>query len=77
MTPKLSIKSAIPSVTLKNIQNETEKEKAAEEKKKEKIAKQIEAGKQIYDNDPKPGSLASKAAMVQKYNDAHDKRKNK
>lgn len=65
------------SVTLKNIQNETEKEKAAEEKKKEKIAKQIEAGKQIYDNDPKPGSLASKAAMVQKYNDAHDKRKNK
>lgn len=61
------------SVSLKNIEEEAEREKAAEEKKKEKIAKQIEAGNQIYKNDPKPGSLASKAAMVQKYNETHEK----
>lgn len=65
------------SVSLKNLQVEEEKERIAEEMKKEKIAKQIEAGNQIYNNDPKPGSLASKAAMVQKYNEMHDKRKNK
>ena len=48
------------TASLKAIKAEEEKEKVAEEVKKEKIAK--------------PGSLASKAAMVQKYNEAHDKR---
>ena len=52
-----------------------EEEKVAEEVKKEKIAKQIEESSKYYNTNAKPGSLASKAAMVQKYNEAHDKRK--
>ena len=60
---------------LKAIKAEEEKEKAAEEVKKEKIAKQIEESSKYYNTNAKPGSLASKAAMVQKYNEAHDKRK--
>ena len=63
------------TVSLKAIKAEEEKEKAAEEVKKEKIAKQIEESSKYYNTNAKPGSLASKAAMVQKYNEAHDKRK--
>ena len=59
---------------LKAIKAEEEKEKVAEEVKKEKIAKQIEESSKYYNTNAKPGSLASKAAMVQKYNEAHDKR---
>ena len=62
------------TASLKAIKAE-EKEKAAEEVKKEKIAKQIEESSKYYNTNAKPGSLASKAAMVQKYNEAHDKRK--
>ena len=36
---------------------------------------QIEESNRLYfGNDPNPNSLASKAAMVQKYNEAHEKR---
>ena len=63
------------TASLKAIKAEEEKEKAAEEVKKEKIAKQIEESSKYYNPNAKPGSLASKAAMVQKYNEAHDKRK--
>ena len=63
------------TASLKAIKAEEEKEKAAEEVKKEKIAKQIEESCKYYNTNAKPGSLASKAAMVQKYNEAHDKRK--
>ena len=63
------------TASLKAIKAEVEKEKAAEEVKKEKIAKQIEESSKYYNTNAKPGSLASKAAMVQKYNEAHDKRK--
>ena len=63
------------TASLKAITAEEEKEKAAEEVKKEKIAKQIEESSKYYNTNAKPGSLASKAAMVQKYNEAHDKRK--
>ena len=66
---------AFHSHSLKAIKAEEEKEKAAEEVKKEKIAKQIEESSKYYNTNAKPGSLASKAAMVQKYNEAHDKRK--
>ncbi|MBQ7795287.1 MAG: membrane protein insertase YidC [Lachnospiraceae bacterium] len=65
------------STTLEEARAAQEKEKQAEEAKKERIAKQIEASKKIYNNDPNPDSLASKAAMVQKYNEAHEKRSNK
>ena len=63
------------TASLKAIKAEEEKEKAAEEVKKEKIAKQIEESSKYYNTNAKPGSLASKAAMVQKYNEAHDKLK--
>ena len=63
------------TASLKAIKAEEEKDKAAEEVKKEKIAKQIEESSKYYNTNAKPGSLASKAAMVQKYNEAHDKRK--
>ena len=63
------------TASLKAIKAEEEKEKAAEEVKKEKIAKQIEESSKYYNTNAKPGSLASKAAMFQKYNEAHDKRK--
>ena len=63
------------TASLKAIKAEEEKEKAAEEVKKEKIAKQIEESSKYYNTNAKPGRLASKAAMVQKYNEAHDKRK--
>ena len=63
------------TASLKAIKAEEEKEKAAGEDKKEKIAKQIEESSKYYNTNAKPGSLASKAAMVQKYNEAHDKRK--
>lgn len=63
------------TASLKAIKAEEEKEKAAEEVKKEKIAKQIEESSKYYNTNAKPGSLASKAAMVQKYNEAHDNRK--
>lgn len=63
------------TASLKAIKAEEEREKAAEEVKKEKIAKQIEESSKYYNTNAKPGSLASKAAMVQKYNEAHEKRK--
>ena len=62
------------TASLKAIKAEEEKEKVAEVVKKEKIAKQIEESSKYYNTNAKPGSLASKAAMVQKYNEAHDKR---
>ena len=62
------------TASLKAIKAEEEKEKVAEEVKKEMIAKQIEESSKYYNTNAKPGSLASKAAMVQKYNEAHDKR---
>ena len=63
------------TASLKAIKAEEEREKAAEEVKKEKIAKQIEESSKYYNTNAKPGSLASKAAMFQKYNEAHEKRK--
>lgn len=66
------------TASLKNLKEEEEKERVAEEEKKERIAKQIEESSKYYNTDAKPGSIAAKAAMVQKYNEAHEKRgKNK
>lgn len=65
------------TASLKTLKEEEEMEKLSEEQKKERIARQIEEAKQRYDTEAKPGSLAAKAAMVQKYNEAHEKRSNK
>ena len=65
------------ATTLEEVKASQEKAKKAEEDKKEKTAKQIEESNMLYfRNDPKPNSLASKAAMVPKYNEAHEKRNN-
>ena len=60
------------TASLKTLKEEEEKEKAAEEAKKERIAKQIEESNKLYNTDAKPGSIAAKAAMEQKYNEAHE-----
>lgn len=66
------------TASLKAIKDSEEREKALESEKKEKIAKQIEESSKYYNTSAKPGSLAAKAGMVQKYNEAHEKRsKNK
>lgn len=61
------------TASLKAVKEQEEKEKSEEVQKKEKIAKQIEESSKYYNENAKPGSLASKAAMVQKYNEAHEK----
>ncbi len=53
-----------------------EKEDREESKRMEKIAKskaQVEESNRYYNSDAKPGSLASKANMVAKYNEKHEK----
>ena len=60
------------------MKEEQEREKEEEEKKRERIAKQIQESSSYYNANARPGSLAAKANMVQKYNEAHEKRgKNK
>lgn len=61
------------TASLKAIKEEEERAKAEEDIKKEKIAKQIEESSRYYNANAKPGSLAAKAGMVQKYNEAHEK----
>ena len=40
----------------------------------EKVQKTIKESTEYYNQNAKPGSLAAKAAMVQKYNEKHEKR---
>ena len=57
-----------------------EKETKEESARMEKIAKtkaQVEESNKYYDLDAKPGSLASKANMVAKYNERQEKGKKK
>ena len=71
--PPTKVSSA--SSTLEEVRALQEKAKKAEDEKREKTARQIEESNMLYfRNDPNPNSLASKAAMVQKYNEAHEKR---
>lgn len=61
------------SASLKNIQAAAEKE---EEERAQKLAKTQELVKEstsYYNQNAKPGSLAAKANMVQKYNEKHNK----
>ena len=62
------------TASLKTLKEEKEKEKAAEEAKKERIAKQIEESNKLNNTDAKPGSNAAKAARVTKLKAAHEKR---
>lgn len=41
------------------------------EEKMSKRDKQIQESNEFYNSDPKPGSIASKARMVQKFNEKH------
>lgn len=54
---------------LQKIQESEEKEKARMSEKIEKTKKIVEESTQYYNKDAKPGSLASKVNMVQKYNE--------
>ena len=62
------------SVNLKALQAREDAESKAKEDKISRNKKQMEASEAFYNSDPKPGSLASKAKMVQKYNDEHAKK---
>lgn len=59
--------------TMKALKEAEEKEKTAQEKKAEKNKKLVEESTAYYNKDAKPGSLASKVNMVQKYNEKHEK----
>lgn len=61
------------SATLKSMQAAEEKEEAARAQKIEQSKKIMKDSTEYYNKDAKPGSLASKAAMVQKYNEKHNK----
>lgn len=62
------------SQTLKRLQEAEAKEEAEKNAKIEKAQKTIKESTEYYNKDAKPGSLAAKAAMVQKYNEKHEKR---
>lgn len=59
--------------SLKNLQAQTAKEEQQRMEKLSKIDKQVKESTEYYSSDPKPGSLAAKARMVQKYNEKHNK----
>lgn len=59
--------------TLKMMQAAEEKEEAARNAKLEKTRAIVKESTDYYNKDAKPGSLAAKANMVQKYNEKHKK----
>lgn len=61
------------SETLKKLQEEEQKEEKVREAKIEKAQKTIKESNEYYNQNAKPGSLAAKANMVQKYNEKHSK----
>ena len=66
------------TASLKSIKEEEEREKGCGGDPPGKDCKADRGIKRFYNETAKPGSLAAKAAMVQKYNEAHEKRgKNK
>ena len=48
-----------------------EKDKLLMDEKMSKRDKQIKESNEFYNSDPKPGSIAAKARMVQKFNEKH------
>ena len=61
------------TVNAKNIQAAQQREEQARNEKLEKTRQQVKESNEYYNKDAKPGSLASKAAMVAKYNEKHNK----
>jgi len=61
------------SANLKSIQAAAEKEEKMKLDKIEKTKGQVKDSTEYYNKDAKPGSLASKANMVAKYNEKHNK----
>ncbi len=61
------------AATLKSLQAAEEKEEAARNAKLEKTKAIVKESTDYYNKDAKPGSLAAKANMVQKYNERHKK----
>lgn len=79
-TNKKRAKRGLPPIRVGNVdemmQKMQEKESREENKRMEKIAKTkalVEENKNYYNADAKAGSLASKANMVAKYNEKHEK----
>lgn len=58
---------------LKNIQAQEERADEIQKEKLSKIERQVKESSEYYNSEAQPGSLASKARMVQKYNDKHNK----
>ncbi len=65
------------SETIRMMQEKTEKEEANRMEKLAKTKAIVKDSTEYYNKDAKPGSLASKAAMVQKYNEKNSKNNNK
>ena len=65
------------SATIRMMQEKTEKEEAERMEKMAKTKAIVKDSTEYYNKDAKPGSLASKAAMVQKYNERNSKNNNK
>lgn len=61
------------SVNLKNIQAAAQKEEEERAKKLAQTHEIVKESTSYYNQDAKPGSLAAKANMVQKYNEKHNK----
>ncbi len=60
------------TASLKHMQAVAEKEEADRAEKLEKSKKQVEASNSYYNKNAKPGSLASKANMVARYNEKNN-----
>ena len=63
------------AATLKSLQASEEKEEEARNAKLEKTKAIVKESTEYYNKDAKPGSLAAKANMVQKYNERHKNRR--
>lgn len=63
------------TASLKNIQAAQEREEAKRAEKVERSKEQMKESSAYYNENAKPGSLASKAGMVAKYNEKHEKQK--
>lgn len=61
------------SGSLRSIQMQEEKEEELRRQKLSQNEQKIKESNEFYNSEAKPGSLASKARMVQKYNEKHNK----